>query len=47
MELVGLPSSRNRPPTRDVRDQFREQCRQMLIEAGVPNVVGTREAARV
>jgi dihydrodipicolinate synthase/N-acetylneuraminate lyase len=50
MELVGLPSSRNRPPTRDVRERFREQTRQMLIAAGVPNVVGTssaREAARV
>ena len=40
MELVGLPSSRNRPPTRDVREQFREKCRQMLIATGVPNVVG-------
>ena len=25
MELVGLPSSRNRPPTRDVRERYREQ----------------------
>ena len=31
MELVGLPSSRNRPPTRDVREKFREQARQMLF----------------
>ena len=38
MELVGLPSSRSRPPTRDVRPVFREQCRQMLIAAGVPGV---------
>ena len=38
MELVGLPSSRNRPPTRDVRERFREQARQMLLQAGVPNV---------
>jgi len=38
MELVGLPSSRCRPPTRDVRDQFREQARQMLIDVGVPGV---------
>ena len=39
MELVGLPSSRCRPPTRDVRDEFRERVRQMLIESGVPGVV--------
>jgi dihydrodipicolinate synthase/N-acetylneuraminate lyase len=44
MELVGLPSSRNRPPTRDVRERYREQCRQMLLATGVPNVVGAREA---
>lgn len=42
MELVGLPSSRNRPPTRDVRDQYREQARQMLLACGVPNVVRPR-----
>ncbi|MFN8619981.1 MAG: dihydrodipicolinate synthase family protein [Chloroflexota bacterium] len=40
MELVGLPSSRNRPPTRDVRERFREETRQMLLATGVPNVVG-------
>ena len=40
MELVGLPSSRNRPPTRDVRERYRERTRQMLIDCGVPNVVG-------
>ena len=45
MELVGLPSSRNRPPTRDVRHLYREKARQMLIAAGVPNVVGTGSAA--
>jgi len=44
MELVGLPSSRCRPPTRDVRDQFRDQARQMLIEVGAP---GVRELAAV
>jgi dihydrodipicolinate synthase/N-acetylneuraminate lyase len=38
MELVGLPSSRCRPPTRDVREKFREQARQLLIECGVPGV---------
>jgi dihydrodipicolinate synthase/N-acetylneuraminate lyase len=39
MELVGLDASRCRPPTRDVRERFREQARQMLIECGTPNVV--------
>jgi dihydrodipicolinate synthase/N-acetylneuraminate lyase len=38
MELVGLDSSRCRPPTRDIRDKYRERCRQMLIETGVPRV---------
>jgi dihydrodipicolinate synthase/N-acetylneuraminate lyase len=38
MELVGLDSSRCRPPTRDVRDKYRERCRKMLIETGVPRV---------
>ena len=39
MELVGLPSSRSRPPTRDVRPLFREKARQMLQSCGVPGVV--------
>jgi dihydrodipicolinate synthase/N-acetylneuraminate lyase len=39
MELVGLDSSRCRPPTRDVREKFREKCRKMMIESGVPGVV--------
>ncbi len=38
MELVGLPSSRCRPPTRDVRERFRDKARRMLIECGTPNV---------
>lgn len=38
MELVGLPSSRSRPPTQDVRNSYRERARQMLIECGVPRV---------
>ena len=37
MELVGLPSSRCRPPTRDVRQQFRQQALEMLTEVGVPS----------
>ena len=39
MELVGLPSSRCRPPTRDVRDRFRDAARQMLIDCGTPGVL--------
>jgi dihydrodipicolinate synthase/N-acetylneuraminate lyase len=38
MELVGLPSSRCRPPTRDIRRAYREAARAMLIESDVPNV---------
>jgi dihydrodipicolinate synthase/N-acetylneuraminate lyase len=39
LELVGLGSSRSRPPTRDIRDRFREQVRQMMVEVGVPGVI--------
>jgi len=39
MELLGRDSSRNRPPTRDVRHVFREQTRQMLLQTGVPGVL--------
>ncbi len=39
MELVGLDSSRCRPPTRDIRKLYRERCRQMLIGTGVPRVL--------
>ncbi len=39
MELVGLDSSRCRPPTRDVRERFRESARRMLIDCGTPNVI--------
>jgi len=39
MELVGLGSSRNRPPTRDVREEFREMTLKMLQETGVPNLI--------
>lgn len=49
MELVGLASSRCRPPTRDVRDKFREPARQMLLACGTPRVLqeggsGARDA---
>ena len=39
MELVGLDSSRCRPPTRDIRDAYRERCRAMLSRCGVPGVL--------
>ncbi|MCC7446093.1 MAG: dihydrodipicolinate synthase family protein [Anaerolineae bacterium] len=39
MELIGVGSSRCRPPTRDIREKFREKARQMLIESGVPSVL--------
>ena len=39
MELVGLPSSRNRPPTRDIRDLYRQPAREMLQAIGTPNVL--------
>jgi 4-hydroxy-tetrahydrodipicolinate synthase len=39
MELVGLPSSRCRPPTRDIRQVYREETRKMMIGCGVPGVV--------
>ena len=39
LELVGMGSSRSRPPTRDIRNQFREQVRQMMLECEVPGVV--------
>ncbi|MFO1039569.1 MAG: dihydrodipicolinate synthase family protein [Geminicoccaceae bacterium] len=39
MELIGLDSSRCRPPTRDVRKDWRERCRQMMLATGVPGVL--------
>src|SRR5262249_52485279 len=39
MELVGLDSSRCRPPTRDLRKLYRDRTRKMLIETGVPRVL--------
>lgn len=38
MELVGMPSSRCRPPTRDIRKEYREKARTMLINSGTPGV---------
>lgn len=36
LELVGLDSSRSRPPMRDIRPLFREKVRTMLRTCGVP-----------
>lgn len=36
LELVGLETSRCRPPVRDIRDAFRERVRRMLRDSGVP-----------
>lgn len=38
LELVGLDSSRCRPPIRDIRPRFREAARKMLRDCGVPGV---------
>jgi dihydrodipicolinate synthase/N-acetylneuraminate lyase len=43
MELVGLDSSRCRPPTRDIRDLYRERCRVMMQQCGVPGVMPARQ----
>ncbi len=40
MELVGLPSSRCRPPTRDIRQLYRRQTLDMLREIGAPRLGG-------
>ena len=39
MELVGLPSSRCRPPTRDIRERYRGQALEMLRRIGAPRLV--------
>lgn len=38
MEIIGLPSSRCRPPTRDVRGLYKDKTRAMLKEIGAPRV---------
>lgn len=40
MELVGLPSSRCRPPTRDVRQHYRAEALAMMRAIGVPRLCG-------
>ena len=41
IELIGGGSSRCRPPTRDIRDNYREKVRQMLVLCGVPGIVNS------
>ena len=38
MELVGLPSSRCRPPTRDIRQAYRADALKMLRKIGAPRI---------
>jgi 4-hydroxy-tetrahydrodipicolinate synthase len=39
MELIGLPSSRCRPPTRDIRQNYRDDTLAMMRRIGVPRLV--------
>ncbi len=39
MELVGLPSSRCRPPTRDIRENYRNAAYDMMNSIGVPRLI--------
>ena len=39
MEMVGLPSSRCRPPTRDIRKLYRDRCYAMMKAIGVPRLI--------
>lgn len=39
MELIGLPSSRCRPPTRDVRPAYRQRALEMMRSCRVPRLV--------
>ncbi len=43
MELVGLPSSRCRPPTRDIRHCYRDAALKMLRTIGAPRLPSERE----
>lgn len=46
MELVGLPSSRCRPPTRDIRQNYRAEALAMLEAIGAPRIVDRVMPAR-
>jgi 4-hydroxy-tetrahydrodipicolinate synthase len=39
MELVGLPSSTCRPPTRDIRQKYRKETLAMLKSLKVPGLI--------
>ena len=39
MELIGLPSSRCRPPTRDIRPRYRAEALAMLRKIGAPRLI--------
>ncbi len=39
MELIGLPSSRCRPPTRDIRETYRKETLAMMRAISVPRLV--------
>lgn len=39
MELVGLPTSRCRPPTRDIRKIYQKQAHAMMQSIGVPGLI--------
>jgi len=39
MELIGLPSSRYRPPTRDIRNPYRIETFEMMKKTGVPGLI--------
>ncbi|PVB60441.1 dihydrodipicolinate synthase family protein [Labrenzia sp. 011] len=39
MELIGLPSSRCRPPTRDIRAAYRDATHAMMQSIGVPRLI--------
>ena len=44
MELIGLPSSRCRPPTRDIRPAYRDQAKAMMSAIGVPRLNSNSKA---
>ena len=46
MELVGLPSSRCRPPTRDIRERYRADTLAMLKSIGAPRILDTVAGVR-
>ncbi len=42
MELIGLPSSRCRPPTRDIREAYRAETLDMMRAIDVPRLIDDR-----